>query len=152
MTRSGAASSQCSSPRLQSLIVTAQKNMKKHKNGYRYEENLKLFASYIFILGGRDLYRTLHKNLSLSLPSPSTVSRNIQQINQPIREGVFRFHELKTYLSDRDLPLCVWISEDGTRITGRIQYDSRFNQVVGFVSPCEINESHLLFFYHLENT
>lgn len=60
-------------------------------------------------------------------------------INEPIREGEFCFAELKTYLQERSLPMAVWISEDGTRITGRIQYNSRFNQVVGFVLPFDNN-------------
>lgn len=60
-------------------------------------------------------------------------------INEPIREGEFRFAELKTYLQERSLPMAVWISEDGTRITCRVQYNSRFNQVVGFVLPFDDN-------------
>lgn len=46
-----------------------------------------------------------------------------------------RAKELKEFLVSRDLPLTVWLSEDATRITGRIQYDSASNQLVGFVLP-----------------
>ncbi|KAF5298551.1 hypothetical protein FQA39_LY11752 [Lamprigera yunnana] len=39
----------------------------------------------------------------------------------------------KAFLVDKNLPLKVWISEDATRITGRIQYDASTNQIVGLV-------------------
>lgn len=39
------------------------------------------------------------------------------------------------YLQKRGLPLAVWLSKDGTRITGRVQYDSTTNQMVGLVLP-----------------
>ena len=42
---------------------------------------------------------------------------------------------LKDYLIERNLPLCIWLSEDGTRLTGKIEYDSLTNKVIGFVLP-----------------
>lgn len=47
----------------------------------------------------------------------------------------YRFNQLKNFLEKNKLPLCVWISEDATRITGKIEYDSISNKVVGFVMP-----------------
>lgn len=44
-------------------------------------------------------------------------------------------NQLKTFLVERNLPLCVWVSEDGTRITGKIEFDSSSNKLIGFVLP-----------------
>lgn len=33
--------------------------------------------------------------------------------------------------------MAVWLSEDGTRITGRVQYDSATDQMVGIVLPLD---------------
>lgn len=124
---------------LKSLFEAADANYNRHEKGNRYSNTLKLFASYIFVLGGRNTYETLQKNLPNCLPSITTIERSMKTINEPIREGEFCFAELKTYVQERSLPMAVWISEDGTRITGRIQYDSRFNQVIGFVLPFDDN-------------
>lgn len=35
----------------------------------------------------------------------------------------------------KNLPKFVWVSEDGTRVNGRIEYDSITNKIVGFVLP-----------------
>lgn len=50
-------------------------------------------------------------------------------------EGEYRFPQLKNFLIKNNLPLCVWISEDATGITGKIEYDSISNKIVGFVMP-----------------
>lgn len=52
-----------------------------------------------------------------------------------ITEGILRSEELRYYLDERNLPKVVSISEDATRIVGRIQYNSRTNQIVGFTLP-----------------
>lgn len=79
------------------------------------------------------LYETLYANLPL--PSLSTISRTIGNSVCDIPEGIFRAKDLKEFLVTINLPLAVWISEDATRITGRVQYDVRSNQLVGFVLP-----------------
>lgn len=67
-------------------------------------------------------------------------SSSITYIKGPvIIEGVMRINELKKYLEDRDLPLTVWSSEDGTRITGRLQFDPGSNQIVGLLLPLDNN-------------
>lgn len=52
-----------------------------------------------------------------------------------ITEGVLRVCELAEYLKSRNLLPFVALSEDATRITGTVQYDSKSNQLVGFVLP-----------------
>lgn len=44
---------------LKSLIEAADANYNRHEKGNRYNNTLKLFASYIFILGGMKLYRKI---------------------------------------------------------------------------------------------
>lgn len=122
---------------LQILINSAKKNVNMSNRmsnpGSRYNKTLKLFSTYIFMLGGRLLYETLYKNLPL--PSPTSISRYLQKNGQKMVEGELRCDQLKSYLYERNLPSTVWISEDATRITGKIQYDPSTNQLVGLVLP-----------------
>lgn len=125
---------------LKLLMKSAEKNSKKSdkkSHGFRYDETLKSFASLIYMLGGRMCYRLLEKNLPF--PALPTVSRYVQANGPTIREGELRCDELKKYLEDRKLEPLVWISEDATRITGRIQYDSATNELIGFVLPLSSN-------------
>lgn len=133
--RSNTANNSKSIQFLNDLISSAEENTGKHVNGYRYKVELKKFASYIFIMGSKNVYETLEKNLPGSLPSTTTIGRSLKKYSKPVKEGDFRFQELKKYLQDRSLPSKVWISEDGTRITGKIQYDSLNDQISGFVPP-----------------
>ena len=115
----------------------AVKNSNNKKNGSTYDEPIKHFASYLFMLGGRMLYETLYANLPL--PSLSSISRYINLSPCIIAEGNCRSSELKQYLLSKNLPLIVWLSEDAARITSKIQYDAKSNQVVGFVLPLDEN-------------
>lgn len=119
------------------LVKTAKENQKTKQNGYRYDDVIKKFSSYIFMLSGRLCYETLSKNIGL--PSPSSISRYLKTNGPVVVEGVLRCEELKKYLVDNNLPLFVWLSEDATRINGRIQYDSNTNQLIGFVLPFDSN-------------
>lgn len=123
---------------LKSLFRSAaQQHSAKHKSRYRYANSMKDFAAYIFMLGGRLCYETLHKNIPI--PSPTSVGRYLHDNGPEMIEGVLRCSQLKQYLTDRNLPMTVWVSEDGTRITGRLQYDPGTNQIVGLVLPLESN-------------
>lgn len=115
------------------LINSTEKNVNVSNSGSRYCKTLKLFSAYIFMLGGRLLYETLYKNLPL--PSPTSINRYLQVNGQKIVERELRCDQLKSYLRDRNLPSIVWISEDATRITGKIQYDPTTNQLLGLVLP-----------------
>lgn len=52
-----------------------------------------------------------------------------------MEECYFRITEAKEYLLKRNLPTKVVISEDATRVNGRIPYDFRTDQIVGFGPP-----------------
>lgn len=55
---------------LSKLIKSAIINKDRSKNAYQYDEIIKDFSTYIFLLCGRTCYETLNKNL----PIPSTKS------------------------------------------------------------------------------
>ncbi|CAH1103849.1 unnamed protein product [Psylliodes chrysocephalus] len=119
---------------LQALLKTAENNSQCNAQRYRFSEPLKLFGLYIFMIGGRLLYETLYSNLSQSLPSISTLMRTLD--NHPkISEGVVRFTELKDYLTKRNYPMAIFVSEDQTAILKRVNYNSNLNKLVGFLLP-----------------
>lgn len=120
---------------LEKLKAIADKNATRKKPGYRYDIDIKQLATYIRILGGALLYETIHRNLELALPSIDTTNRFIRKTNGQVVEGCLRTNELLQYLKDRGLPLAVGLAEDTTRITERVEYDHRTNQISGFVLP-----------------
>lgn len=117
------------------LLRTANENNERSKHRYRYPTELKSFSSYFRLLCGPLAYNVLQSNLNLALPALPSVNRYIKHRGCTISEGVLRCNELLHYLQDRQLPKIVSLSEDATRIVGRVQYDSRHNQLVGFVLP-----------------
>lgn len=119
---------------LKHLFKSSTANSDRKSNANIYDDTIKKFSLYLFFVGGRHLYQTLCNNMPNSIPSISSLFRYFGK-TQKISEGCFRFMELRKFLDDRDLPLYVWLSEDGTRITGRIEYDNEDNKLVGFVLP-----------------
>lgn len=73
------------------------------------------------MIAGRMAYETLSANLPL--PSMPSVSRYVLKKGPTINEGELRISELKTYHCERNYPLLIWVSEDATRITEKVQYD-----------------------------
>lgn len=61
------------SPLLSKLIESARKNRNENKNANRYEDTIKDFSTYIFLLCGRTCYETLHRNLPI--PSIKTICK-----------------------------------------------------------------------------
>lgn len=120
---------------LDRLVSTANQNKVRDKGGYRYENELQSFATYFRLISGPLAYETLQKNLIHSLPSLPSVNRYIHKSDCRLIEGVLRCEELLKYLTERNLDKVVSLSEDATRIVGRVQYDSYTNQIVGFVLP-----------------
>lgn len=58
---------------LNELINTAKRNHNKSKHAFQYDDTIKYFATYIFLLCGRTCYETLNKNLPI--PSTKTVCK-----------------------------------------------------------------------------
>lgn len=120
---------------LKKLNAIADRNILVKKAGYRFNIDIKQIATYMRVLGGALLYETIHRNLELAIPSIDTTNRFIRKTQNQMVEGCLRTNELLQYLNERSLPLAVAISEDATRISGRIEYDHRTNQISGFVLP-----------------
>jgi len=121
---------------LKSICNSASRNSNfPSPNANRYDESLKKFCVFLYFVVGRLLYETLESNLTNSLPSISSLNRFISTQKQNIVEGEYRFKELKEFLLERNLPLCVWASEDATRLTSKIEYDVISNKIVGLVLP-----------------
>lgn len=121
------------------LMNSAKNNASRAKTARRYDDTIKMFMSYIRMLGGSLLYETLHANLPHCIPSPSTVNQYIADKGPRLTEGELRTEELYEYLMSRDLPLVVCISEDGTRMIGKVCFDPRTNKLVGFSLPLNEN-------------
>lgn len=120
---------------LMRLLATVDRNLPRKKPGYRFDEDLKMWCTYIRILGGPFLYKTVHANFVAAIPSLSAINRVAKIKSKFIFDAHLRVQELLEYLKTRKLPLAVCISEDATQIDGRIQYDSKSNQIVGFPNP-----------------
>lgn len=123
---------------LKQLILCAETNANRKPNGWDYSNTkLKEFGCLFYLITGLQGYVILSSNLPF--PSISTVKRELYNNSEFIKEGQFRFESLKHFLDRHGLPKKLVISEDGTKITGRIQYDPKTNQVVGFVLPLDNN-------------
>lgn len=117
------------------LLDAANRNSSRKKGGYRYDTEIKRYAAYLRMICGPLAYETIQRNLECALPSLTSTNRYIKSANCHVVEGVLRSEELLLYLKERNLPLVVSLSEDATRIIGRIQYDAATNQIIGFTLP-----------------
>lgn len=59
---------------LRTLIDTAQNNSMRHPKGYRYNEVVRYFATYVYLLCGKACYETLSSNLPI--PQASTICKH----------------------------------------------------------------------------
>uniref|UniRef100_A0A1B0CXZ1 Uncharacterized protein n=1 Tax=Lutzomyia longipalpis TaxID=7200 RepID=A0A1B0CXZ1_LUTLO len=84
---------------------------------------------------GRATYELLTANSVL--PSVSLINKTMENYMPAPVEGVCRFDELNVFLEQRNLRKQVWIGEDATSLTGRIEYDSRTDTLIGFSSPLD---------------
>lgn len=137
---------------LDALNSAAKRNENRKPGGFRYDNNIKSFAQYLRLLSGPLAYATIQCNLECCLPSLPSVNRYINKSSCHIAEGILRVDELLIYLKERKLPLAVGLSEDATRIVGRMQYDAKTNQIIGFTLPLnKINGMPVPFAYPARN-
>lgn len=64
-----------------------------------------------------------------------SVVHYINEDKQKVVEGELRITELSEYLKKLNAPRKVWLSEDGTGIVPKIEYDQVSNQLTGLVLP-----------------
>ena len=81
-------------------------NAGRNAHGRRFDNFVKLFSWYVFLLSGRALSEILFANMK-QLPSTKTLCRTISDAATREIEGKFRFVELKQHLVERGLPLVV---------------------------------------------
>lgn len=124
---------------LSTLKELADRNVSRPKQGRRFTNDIKQFSTAIRILAGPFLYEILQKNLELALPSIDTTNRIMRNMKSAMVDGRLQTNELLQYLTERNLPLVVALSEDATCIEGKIQYNAKTNQVSGFVLPLNKN-------------
>lgn len=75
------------------------------------------------------------------MPAENAVA-NLARKNRPIIvEGVLRLRELAEYLKSMNLSMFVSLSENGTKITGKIEYSPKINRIV----------SHVLYFRRVKS-
>lgn len=117
------------------MLAAANQNSCRRKKGYRYDDEMKQYASYLRMIIGPMAYETIQKNLEAAIPALPSTNRYIRSSNCHIVEGVLRCDELLVYLQKRKFPFEVSLSEDGTRIVDKVQYDSVTNQLIGFMPP-----------------
>lgn len=48
-------------------------------------------------------------------------------------KACFYFNGLLKYLEEKSFPKIVWIFKNGTKITGKVEFDSSSNQILTFV-------------------
>lgn len=120
---------------LRKMLTNADRNIHRRPGGYRYDDETKTIASYFRMLAGPLAYQTIQNNLPCALPSMPSTNRYIYKTNCRVTEGILRTKELHLFLKDRNLDPIVSLSEDATRIVGRIQYSTSTNQIIGFVLP-----------------
>lgn len=123
---------------LNKLQAVAKFNLgKKGKEGFRFDDEIKMYAAYLRMICGPIAYNTIQRNLEGALPALVSANRYINRSEYAVAEGVLRSQDLLKYLTELKSPLAVCISEDCTRVEGRIQYDSKTNQIIGFTAPID---------------
>lgn len=123
------------------MVFENERNSARKKQGHRYSEECMQYNTLLRLTGGPKNYRTSKANNVHGVPSLSAINKNIRKNESHITEGVLRCEELKCHLTDRNLPFLVSLSEDATRVTGKVEYNARSNTLVGFVLPIDSQNS-----------
>lgn len=73
--------------------------------------------------------------------------RCVNDLKSRVVEGELRSEELMKYLDEHKAKKIVWISEDATAITSKVNYDPITNQLVGILLPLGKNGNPIPFRY-----
>lgn len=88
---------------LNKLLIAANRNASRKSGGYRYDDDVRSFASYFRMLAGPLAYDTIQRNLPCALPALSSTNRYLQKSNCKVIGGILRCPELLSYLEKRSL-------------------------------------------------
>lgn len=124
---------------LKALLRAADANQGKEVKGRRYEDTLKRFSCFLYLICGKMAYEILYANFQASLPSLTTIKTMLDKESQDFKMGVIRTQKLKQWLLARDYPLEVCVAEDQTKIVESIQYNSKGNYLDGLSIPLGCN-------------
>ncbi|CAF2056504.1 unnamed protein product [Rotaria magnacalcarata] len=100
----------------------------------RYDDKLKSFAICLYILGGKTTYEFVRLNLPGSLLNLTTIRSLIQNNDDNVTEGKFRFNKMAKYLNSFGVQHA-YCAEDCTGVVRRIKYDTHANSFIGFSTP-----------------
>lgn len=124
-------------------------NLQTTKNKYKYDIPIEKFALLIYIFGGRNCYEFLRLNLSGSLPHVSRMESLIRNQEMMMIEGEFRFQSMQEYSKSSKCNY-VFIAEDATSATCRVDYDATLNAFIG-LSPPLVDGLPQVNFFQTEN-
>ena len=125
---------------LHKMTQQLMSNLGRDSRGIRFQDEALVRLCMNFrIIGGRKFYEIFSCNLKGVVPSRRSIDRKIAKFQIREKEGEVRILDLVDYLRKNDLPLVVSIAEDATAVTGKLEYSSCFNSVVGFGLPLQAN-------------
>jgi hypothetical protein len=117
-------------PLLKVFSDSGERNGQCAKTRRRYEQKCKDVAKILFLFGGNSCYQFLHSNMPSVLPSPSLLLRDLHSATPP-KEGDIRCKELRNFIEKNGYEPYVFISEDATRIVGKLEFDTMTNSLSG---------------------
>ena len=125
----------------QSLLSNALNNVNQVPKRRRHSEVMKKFAISLLFTAGSLAYELVHKNMPEAFPSLRTVQKEVNKKYCSMVEGEFQFDMLSDHLDAYNAPRVISISEDGTRVLSRIEYDEESDKFIGFVLP--VNDKYI---------
>lgn len=105
--------------------------------GRRYTDKELDYFTYKYVQCGKAAYEFEHAN-SMS-PDIRTCQQHLKKMSRNVESDYLRLLEFTRYLEDNDLPRVFVMSEDATRISGGIGYNSIKDQIYGLVPPIDTN-------------
>ncbi|CAF2099824.1 unnamed protein product [Rotaria magnacalcarata] len=118
------------------VVETIISNHDRAKSRYCYNDSIREFASYLFILGGRNVSEFIRLNISGLLPTLPIIQSSLDSITNRINEGDFRYDLMCDYLSLQKTNF-IFASEDCTGVIPQIIYNVQSNTFIGFVPHLE---------------
>lgn len=112
------------------LLHESSINYKRGHPGNRFDDNLKLFSTYLYLKGGASTYDTLSQNAPL--PTLSAIKEDIQK--DRMNPCHIYAKELQSFLEKNNLPKHVIVAEDATRLLDRIEIDPQTNELFGLLA------------------
>lgn len=75
----------------------------------------------------------------MPIPNEATIKKVIGDTVEKVVEGSLRVEALKKHLTNYNTTLEVWMSEDGSGVINKVEYDPSNNSLVGLIIPRDEN-------------